>query len=227
MYNLDNEIREWRRKMADSGLNRSEILDELEGHLREGVQHHLEAGLEPRVAFEQEVRRFGEPDELWREFRKVPFGGTGSHVRSAILALAGIPVRSVALANPAGSSRYGVEPAWATYLRTAMFVAPAICLWVFCVVFLFPRFLEVCARAGLVLPSILNFVLLINNYGAFLCAALVLVLGLLEWRVKRWGQLRRAAMSVAAFILNSAVLVFFAALTMWSLLAASGLATPN
>jgi hypothetical protein len=41
MFNLEQEIAVWRQKMAAGGLKPMEVLDELESHLREEIEHQM------------------------------------------------------------------------------------------------------------------------------------------------------------------------------------------
>lgn len=71
MFNLDQAIFEWRRKMISAGIKSSDVLDELEGHLREDIERRVRAGADASRVFEVAVARFGEPCALKMEFDRV------------------------------------------------------------------------------------------------------------------------------------------------------------
>jgi len=68
MFNLDLAIADWRRKMISAGIKSSDVLDELENHLREDVERRIRAGADASRVFEVAVARFGEPGALKWEF---------------------------------------------------------------------------------------------------------------------------------------------------------------
>jgi hypothetical protein len=71
MFKLDQAIFEWRRKMISAGIKSSDVLDELESHLREDVGQQMRAGVTVERAFREAVRRVGAAENLNREFAKV------------------------------------------------------------------------------------------------------------------------------------------------------------
>jgi len=71
MFNLDQAIFEWRRKMISAGIKSSDVLDELEGHLREDIERRVRAGADASRVFEVVAERFGEPCALKMEFDRV------------------------------------------------------------------------------------------------------------------------------------------------------------
>jgi len=84
MFNLDQAISGWRRQMLATGVKAFDILDELEGHLREAIDEQIQAGSNPEQAFEIAVRRIGNPHALRSEFAKVG-GGRWAFFRRALL----------------------------------------------------------------------------------------------------------------------------------------------
>jgi hypothetical protein len=70
MFELEKAIEQWRRQMSARGLKTSEVLKELEGHLREDVEQQVRAGENVQRAFEAAVRRLGQADALRTEFKK-------------------------------------------------------------------------------------------------------------------------------------------------------------
>jgi hypothetical protein len=71
MFNLEQAIFEWRRKMISAGIKSSDVLDELESHLREDVERQMRSGATGERAFREAVQRVGAAENLNREFAKV------------------------------------------------------------------------------------------------------------------------------------------------------------
>src|ERR1051325_601080 len=76
MFNLDHAIAEWRRQTAAAGIKSPAALDELESHLRDGVEQQVRSGLNEERAFEIAVEQFGEAVQLEKEFAKNAVLGT-------------------------------------------------------------------------------------------------------------------------------------------------------
>jgi hypothetical protein len=98
MFNLDQAIADWRRRMAAGDIKNSEVLDELESHLREDVEQQIHLGLSAQQAFEAAIERMGEASELKAEFAKAGVTrpalrarlvSTGCFVSAAFMALVG------------------------------------------------------------------------------------------------------------------------------------------
>jgi hypothetical protein len=51
MFDLDAAITAWRRQMFACGIKSPNILDELESHLRDGVDQQVRSGLSVQQAF--------------------------------------------------------------------------------------------------------------------------------------------------------------------------------
>jgi len=110
-------------------------------------------------------------------------------------------------------------------LKAAAFAVPALALWQFSSMFLFPKLEEIWKDAGFSAPSAhtaMGFSDLFTQHGILISAALVLVLILLEWR-SLWLRYRRVSIGVAVFLLNSAVLVLITSMLMFALMAAPAL----
>jgi hypothetical protein len=71
MFNLEQSIAEWRRKMVAAGIKSSEVLDELESHLREEVERQMRLGLAAEQAFNESVEKIGSGEKLEQEFTKM------------------------------------------------------------------------------------------------------------------------------------------------------------
>jgi hypothetical protein len=71
MFDLDESIGRWRRRLSRDETVRPSDLDELESHLRDQVDGLREAGLSYEEAFLVATRRLGDPEHLSEEFAKV------------------------------------------------------------------------------------------------------------------------------------------------------------
>src|SRR5688572_6583757 len=138
MFDLGQSIAEWRRQMIAGGIESSQVLDELESHLRDDVEQQLSKGATAQRAFEVAAQRIGQPAALEPEFEKV--GETREvpeRIKNVVFTLAGIPNHY--LNEPMNTPSVNIEPRWATYLKGAAFLAPAVILWAMSVVFLIPK----------------------------------------------------------------------------------------
>jgi hypothetical protein len=70
MFNVEDAIADWRRQMVQEGIERPEILDELESHLRSEIEWHLAAGWNPQCAFETAVEQIGDARTIKDEFER-------------------------------------------------------------------------------------------------------------------------------------------------------------
>ncbi len=201
--------------MALGGVKSPEVLAELESHLREHVEHQMEAGTEAAPAFETAVQRIGPAAALESEFDKV--GGlkaAGDRVKHAMLSLAGIPNHyldnNMNTSNMSSSSS-NIEARWATYLKAAAFGGPALCLYILLFIFVLPKLKELCLDLGRAFPSFFTLTLELTDFVRIhllaISAAIALILGCLEWRSSKWPRYRRVAIGIGIFILNLAVLI--------------------
>ncbi len=71
MSDLEQAISDWRRKMFLAGLQRPEVLDELESHLREDVARQIQSGTNEQAAFETAAQRIGQTKLIKMEFKKI------------------------------------------------------------------------------------------------------------------------------------------------------------
>jgi len=71
MFNLDSAIFEWRRKMISAGIRSADVLDELEGHLREDIERRGRLGGDGSQLFEKAAAQFGRPQVLKAEFDQI------------------------------------------------------------------------------------------------------------------------------------------------------------
>jgi hypothetical protein len=77
MFDLEQAIAEWRRRMAAGGLESSELLDELESHLRDDIERQVRLGADGRQAYAAAVERLGRPRALQLEFGKAGIRNRG------------------------------------------------------------------------------------------------------------------------------------------------------
>src|SRR5260221_10487589 len=70
MFNLEQKIKEWRRQLAAQGIQAQEVLNELEGHLREEMERQIQSGAKEQRAYEVARARLGDADSLSPEFAK-------------------------------------------------------------------------------------------------------------------------------------------------------------
>src|SRR5262245_56437668 len=101
MFELERAIADWRRGLAQNGLQNSDVTNELEAHLRDSIDVQIAAGAEPRLAFNTALEQMGTSTELKSEFQcagvslKEPI-----HMKNALCVLAGIPVAASAGETP-------------------------------------------------------------------------------------------------------------------------------
>src|SRR5687768_17550643 len=134
MLSLNDGIGEWRRQMNDNGINNPAVLAELESHLRDELEQQVRLGLDEQHALQAAIQRIGQPTLLKNEFAKV--GGAveaQARLKDIIFTLAGIPNPNFAISMNTSSSN--IEPGWATYLKAAVFLLPAISLWGLSIIF--------------------------------------------------------------------------------------------
>ena len=85
MFNVEEEIKGWRRQLRASGIQSSEILDELESHLRDQIEEHMQSGKSAETAFKLALAQMGHSIPLGEEFSKL--GVTGPQRRPKYLLL--------------------------------------------------------------------------------------------------------------------------------------------
>ena len=70
MFDLNEAVTSWRRRMLESGVRERIVLDELEAHLRDEIEQLGSEGLGPADAFAEAERRMGDSQTLNEEFAK-------------------------------------------------------------------------------------------------------------------------------------------------------------
>ena len=90
MFNLEQNITEWRRQMRAAGINTPVPLEELESHLREEVEQQVRAGWSEEAAFHQAARQMGAAGALQGEFTKIQSTIKRKHMLKLLLILAAL-----------------------------------------------------------------------------------------------------------------------------------------
>jgi len=225
MFELDQAIAEWRRKMAADGLKAPALLDELESHLQDDVERQVQSGAGVEPAFHTAVGRLGQPSALTNEFSKI--GETNeafARLKYFLATLAGIQDPTLATNMNSPYPTVNFEPRWATYIKSIAFLLPAATLWMLVVVLIVPKLRQICDQAGVTLPAVYNVVFSLMQHGVLVCGSLVAALVLLEWRSERWPRYRRAAFGIGVFALNSAILILISFLVAYAVIAAAQIA---
>jgi hypothetical protein len=222
MFDLDQSIAGWRRNMQSAGIKSPAVLEELESHLRDAIENQVGSGATEQQAFETTVRQLGQSELLHSEFAKVR-ATPAALAKHFTLTLAGIPGDYMETNMNASSSN--LEPRWATYLKAAAFLLPAVGLWTFNMIFVFPKFQELCKLSQINLTvSLRTFIALavaLKDNFLWISLGMVLLLTLLEWRATTyWPRYRRAVFGIAAFSLNLAVLIAISLIGVLSVVAA-------
>jgi hypothetical protein len=125
----------------------------------------------------------------------------------------------------------GIEPRWRTYFRGAAFSMPALIVLAFSSVYLLPK-LETLWRdasmgasfsiASTAITSV-NVAYLVTQHFMVIAITVIAAVVLLEWRSIRWPRYRKATVGVAAFLTNTAILIFITLMFMTALMAAPAL----
>ena len=105
MFNLDEAIANWRRRMLEAGIETPVPLDELESHLRDAFEDQLRSGAGAQEAFDTATLQIGRPGALKSEFRKVDGINQVLH-RKVVWALTGVALLSCC-------TKFGGSPALA------------------------------------------------------------------------------------------------------------------
>jgi hypothetical protein len=71
MFNLEQSITDWRKQMLAAGIKSPVPLEELENHLREGIERQMKSGRAEAEAFTLAVQNVGPSSGIQAEFEKV------------------------------------------------------------------------------------------------------------------------------------------------------------
>jgi len=224
MFDLDQSIAEWRRQSEAGGITFPEVLDELECHLRDEIEQQVRSGAETEHAFAAAIQKLGQIQVLQPEFEKA--ARRKSKSKPTVMGFASVTSlnRINYMTTP---DAIHMEPTWATYLKAGGFLLPALSLWAFATVFLFPKVQQICRDAGIAVPGFFRAVMalmgLFREHGLMIFCLTALVLGVFEWRSVKWPRYRRASIGLGVFLLNSAVLLVITSMFTLALMAAPAL----
>jgi len=70
MFDLEQAISDWRRRMLAAGITSPIPLEELEIHLRDDVERQMQSGSDVSQAFEAAVAQIGQAKVLHNEFKR-------------------------------------------------------------------------------------------------------------------------------------------------------------
>jgi hypothetical protein len=219
MPDLESKIAIWRDELLAARIALDTVA-ELESHLRDDVARQIKAGVSEKQAFENSVLLLGCSAELKAEFQKCgSFNRLTTRAKNAVLSFAGIPNYYVNMNAPSPN----LDSRWATYLRSALFLVPAICLWMLAATFVVPQFHALWHKAvwdGASIENAADFfyylrfdfaiMALFKDNFLFITLFTLLVLGLLEWRFRAWPRYRRAVFGAVVFLVNLIILFSFA-----------------
>jgi hypothetical protein len=88
MFNLDEQLEQWRKRFAALDVMRGRDLDELEQHVRDSIDPLVSLGLNIEEAFLVATHRVGAPGAVGREFAKV--NGDPVWARRVVWMIAGV-----------------------------------------------------------------------------------------------------------------------------------------
>jgi hypothetical protein len=88
MFNLDEQLHQWRQRFAALDVMRGRDLDELEQHVRDSIDALASLGLSTEEAFMVATHRVGAPGAVCREFAKV--NGDRVWARRVVWMIAGV-----------------------------------------------------------------------------------------------------------------------------------------
>jgi hypothetical protein len=71
MFDMEQALTLWRRRMLDAGIKTPVPLEELEEHLREEIEEQLALGTEAQLAFNTAIEKLGKTHALHAEFVKL------------------------------------------------------------------------------------------------------------------------------------------------------------
>jgi hypothetical protein len=231
MAELESKITAWRNEMLAAGISLDAVA-ELESHLRDDVARQIKSGIGENEAFDSSVRQLGKTAELQIEFQK--FGsrnGVITRVKNAVLSFAGIPNHPLIMNDAA----LKLDSRWTTYLRSVLFLLPALVLWSMAAIYVTPQFTSLWQKACTYNDENIadftkflrfdsNVMYLLKDNVFWLAVFGILALGLLEWRSDKWPRYRRAVMGAGVFLVNFVVLFSFAVMFLAATLAATQLA---
>jgi hypothetical protein len=228
MPDLESEIATWRDELVAARIALDTVA-ELESHLRDDVARQIKSGIGEKEAFDNSIHQLGAPAELRIEFQK--YGSRNraiTRAKNAVLSFAGIPNHCLFM----NDASLKLDSRRATYLRSVLFLLPALALWFVAAIYVTPQFTSLWQKAytyndeniagfAKFLRFDSNVMYLLKDNIFWLAAFGILVLGLLEWRSGKWPRYRRAVMGAGVFLVNFVVLFSFAVMFLAATLAAT------
>ena len=146
-------------------------------------------------------------------------------LKQFVCALTGIP--NYQLAMNMNTPNQNLEPRWASYLKSAVWISPALFVWMACCVFVVPKLKDVGEVSKTELPELIRFQLVVADTIRmnFLLVALIFLVSLflLEWRWRGWSRYRRLLLGIMGFCLNFFTFFFLASLLVYAVLVAAHL----
>lgn len=79
MFDLKNEIQKWRKELNKNASLEDGYIAELESHLRDEIQMHLDQGLGKKEAFTRAVKSLGQIEHIGSEFYKADIRSLSGH----------------------------------------------------------------------------------------------------------------------------------------------------
>jgi hypothetical protein len=219
MFNLEQSIADWRQQMLAAGIESPVPLEELESHLRDEIEREMRSGSSPEQAFKNAAGQIGRAEVLKTEFVKTQMP-VYEQLKRLVFSIAGVP--NYQLATNMNALNSTPEPRRTTYLKTAAFAFPAVFLWLFAIIFLFPKLNEICQQYGDIpfgvktfeqAPAVFKFfaflaelMVQLTHYSFVIGGVVLLGLVLLEMRFSKWPRYRRAVAGIGVFFINAIVL---------------------
>lgn len=227
MFNLELSITTWRNEMSGARIS-PDALDELESHLRDDITQQIRSGQDARLAFDAAIERLGCPSALQKEFKKLrSLFHVTARAKNAIFSFAGIPNHHLLM----NGQPLNLDSRWTTYLRSVVFLAPALCLWILASIFVTPQLNLIWMKSGGQVSDLnslgnllhlnLSFMNLFKDNLLYFFAFAIVALVFLENRSRRWPRYRRAVIGSGVFLLNFIVLLSFAILFLAATVAAN------
>jgi hypothetical protein len=211
MFNLDHQVAHWRKQLISEGIGSVNLLDELESHLIDEFEQRVAQGSTRELAFKEAVLVLGRASELKQEFSRAGEFDMANKLKEAALAFAGIPGPEF----QAVGGNYRMEPGWATYLKTILYLGPAVSMSILLAIFVIPKVQGICKMARLPDNSLfwkltqlsIHSNIRFTEYFGYLLVSSLLTFGILEKSCPAWPRFRKSTLSIGAFTLNAAVLL--------------------
>lgn len=124
------------------------------------------------------------------------------------------------------SARPAFADRWIPFFKAAGFLVPAILLWSFAAVFLFPKLKLIWWQGGGMGSDpqwLMEALGALIRHGHVVLETILFALALVEWLLKPWARFRRPAVGTLAFLLNTTVLLGLTAMCIAALLIAPAL----